>query len=78
MVRCDVMKWFIATLRKEFAKYGFTTCPLTEQQLTTLYKLNIKLEDAYSIGCDVNSGYHFDVALDATLVDADHLKQLIS
>lgn len=59
------MKWYIATLRKDFAKYGFTACPLTEPQLVTLYKRNVKLEEAYMVGCDVNSGFTFDAALEA-------------
>ena len=62
------MKWYIATLQKEFAKYGFTACPLTDVQLVTLYKHSIKLDEAYTIGCDVNSGYPFDVAFESTLV----------
>lgn len=56
------MKWYVATLKREFAKYGFTDCPLTEEQLTSLYKLNVKLEEAYMIGCDVHCGISFDDA----------------
>ena len=59
------MKWYIATLKREFAKYGFVDCPLTDEQLTTLYKLSIKLEEAYMIGCDVYCGFPFDTALEA-------------
>tara|TARA_R110000764_G_scaffold172361_2_gene259238 strand:+ start:169 stop:366 length:198 start_codon:yes stop_codon:yes gene_type:complete len=61
------MKWYIATLQKEFAKHGFIGCPLTDQQLTTLYKHSVKLEEAYMIGCDVASGFPFVVAFEATL-----------
>lgn len=59
------MKWYIATLKREFAKYGFIGCPLTDEQLTTLYKHSFKLEEAYMIGCDVLCGCPFDEALEA-------------
>jgi len=59
------MKWYIATLQREFAKYGFITCPLTNDQMTALYKNNIKLEEAYMIGVDVSSGFPPTEALEA-------------
>ena len=65
------MKWYIATLQREFAKYGFITCPLTNDQMKALYKNNIKLTEAYMIGCDVSSGFRFDVAYDANLAEED-------
>ena len=61
------MKWYITTLQRQFAKYGFIGCPLTRQQLVTLYKHSIQLDEAYIIGCDVNSGFPFDFAFEATL-----------
>jgi hypothetical protein len=60
------MKWYIATLKREFAKYGFIACPLSDERLTILYRLNVKLEEAYMIGCDVHCGFSFDEALEAT------------
>lgn len=54
------MKWYIATAQRTFAKYGFASCPLTVDQLTTLYKRNIKLDVVYTVGCDVNCGFTFD------------------
>lgn len=57
------MKWYIATAQRDFAKYGFIGCPLTEDQLAHLYKLNIKLDQVYGIGCDVNAGIPFEEAL---------------
>jgi hypothetical protein len=60
------MKRFTATLQREFARYGFTTCPLTKGQIATLYKNNVKLEEAYGVGCDVHCGFSFDEALRAT------------
>jgi len=59
------MKWYIATLKREFAKYGFVGCPLSDEQLTTLYQRSIKLEEAYMVGCDVLCGCPFDEALEA-------------
>ena len=61
------MKWYIATLQREFAKYGFTTCPMTETQMSTLYGRAVRIDTAYEIGCDMNCGYPFDVAFDAAL-----------
>ena len=34
------MKWFTATLKRGFAKCGFTGFPLSDGRLTTLYKPN--------------------------------------
>lgn len=59
------MKWYITTLQREFAKYGFITCPLTNDQMKALYKNNIKLTEAYMIGCDVSSGFPPTEALEA-------------
>lgn len=53
------MKWYIAQAKRDFARFGFTETPLTDEQLTTLYRNNIKLDDAYGIGCDVAAGYGF-------------------
>jgi hypothetical protein len=54
------MKWYLATLQRDFARHGFTSCPLTNEQITSLYKDNIKLEQAYDIGCDVANGFDFE------------------
>jgi hypothetical protein len=62
------MKNYIEILQQEFAKYGFTTCPLTEVQMGTLYSRAVDMDIAYEIGCDVNSGYRFDVAFEVSLV----------
>lgn len=61
------MKWFIATLKRDFATHGFIGCPLTDEQLTTLYKLNVKLDQAYQIGCDVLCGCPFSESLEANI-----------
>mgnify|MGYP007047770180 CR=1 FL=1 len=61
-----IMKWFTATLQRDFARHGFITCPLTKGQIATLYKHNVKLEEAYGVGCDVHCGFSFDEALSAT------------
>lgn len=60
------MKWYITTAQRDFAKHGFIGCPLTEGQLTHLYKLNIKLDLVYGIGCDVAAGFSFEEALEAS------------
>ena len=58
------MKWYIATAQRDFARYGFVSCPLTEEQLARLYRLNVKLDQVYGIGCDVNAGVDFDRAVE--------------
>ena len=59
------MKWYIATLKKDFAYYGFIECPLTDEELAHLYRENIHLDIAYGIGCDVAAGFDFDFAVEA-------------
>ena len=59
------MKWYISTLKRDFARHGFIDCPLTEDQMTQLYKRNIKLDQAYGVGCDVACGYTFQESLEA-------------
>ena len=53
------MKLYIETLKRDFAKYGFVVCPLTDEEITTLYNNNVKLDEAYGIGCDVHAGFPF-------------------
>jgi hypothetical protein len=61
------MNNYTATLKREFAKYGFVGCPLTDEHIVMLCQRNVTIEEAYMIGCDVNSGYPFDVAYDVSL-----------
>ena len=60
------MKWYITTLKRDFARYGFVATPLTDEQLTALYRANIKLDAAYGVGCDVAAGFSFDEAVSAS------------
>lgn len=64
------MKWYINTLKREFAKFGFIECPLTDEELAHLYQQNIKLEQAYGIGCDVAAGFEFFEAMEANARNA--------
>ena len=52
-------------LKAEFAHYGFPSCPLSDSEIGILYTLGYSLNDAYEIGCDVNSGFYFDEAIKA-------------
>ena len=61
------MKWYIEQAQREFARFGFIGSPLTTAQLAQLYNQNIKLDEAYAIGCDVAAGIEFG---DAVLVNA--------
>ena len=60
---------YINTMRREFAFYGFTTCPLTEGDLRILFRRGYSTGDAYGIGCDVNAGFDFDHAILVNLED---------
>lgn len=57
------MKWYIRTVKHDFAYYGFPVCPLDDAQLEALYRANVKVDEAYGIGCDVNAGVPFERAL---------------
>lgn len=52
----------IEETKKEFAKNGFTFCPLTNDQITQCVRAKT---DPYLVGCDVNSGFPFEEALAA-------------
>ena len=53
------MNKYHEALQREFAKYGFAGCPLTDEQITDLYQRNISIQQAYTIGCDTNSGFTY-------------------
>lgn len=46
-------------VKKQFAYYGFTYCPLTDQQVEDLYWAGFSLEETYNVGCDVGIGRSF-------------------
>lgn len=49
--------------RQYMAKYGFVNCPLTEDQYREAHELGATGDDMYGIGCDVNAGVDFYVAV---------------
>jgi len=51
---------YTKTLQQWFAHYGFPDCPLTDQELAYLWRHDFGVEQAYSIGCDVSSGFAFN------------------
>ena len=63
---------YITDAQKEFAKYGFITCPLTPENLSDLYHANIDQNTVYGIGCDVNAGVTF---LNAVLANLTQQKE---
>ena len=50
---------YTESLKYDLARYGFTGCPLTDQEIESCYMLGINLELAYGIACDVNAGFTF-------------------
>ena len=49
--------------RNELLRYGFSPCPLTDEQLADLERRNVNPDFIYGIGCDVNAGVDFEVAV---------------
>lgn len=49
--------------RNEFLRYGFSPCPLSDEQLCELERRQINPDFIYGIGCDVNAGVDFEVAV---------------
>lgn len=49
--------------RNEFLRYGFSPCPLSDDQFVELERRGISPEFIYGIGCDVNAGVDFEVAV---------------
>lgn len=45
------------------AKYGFVPCPLTEDQFNDAHMKGATDDDMFGIGCDVNAGVDFNVAV---------------
>ena len=54
------MKDYIKAVQLEFAEYGFAACPLTSEMISYLYERSISVDQAYGIGCDINSGFTFN------------------
>lgn len=44
------------------ARYGFIECPLTEEQFNEA-SAKLHEDDLYGLGCDVNAGVDFHVAM---------------
>jgi len=57
------VKEYMQNLYRDFAFYGFTTCPLTDSEMMILFRLGYSASDAYGIGCDVSAGFYFDDAV---------------
>ncbi len=52
-----------ADFQAYMAKYGFPSCPLTEDQFNEAHMLGATDNDMYGIACDVNAGVDFHVAV---------------
>ena len=53
------LEQYAESLKYDLARYGFTYCPLTDQEIESCYMLGLSLDLAYSIACDVNAGFTF-------------------
>lgn len=58
---------YVAELRATFAFYGFPASPLSEAEMIECHTQGLTLDQAYSVGCDVASGWPF---ADAMMADA--------
>ena len=54
-------------LKSEFASKGFISTPLTDSQIDSCFTLELSVDDAYEIGCDVNSGFCFGEAIEEAM-----------
>lgn len=50
------MNDFSKQLKEMFAYYGFTECPLSDEQIKILEDKRVSVDEAYHIGCDWNAG----------------------
>ena len=55
------------TVQRLFAFYGFTACPLADDQIGNLHQLGASIDQAYEIGCDIAAGVDPDRAFNLTL-----------
>ena len=58
---------FTQTIKKMFASYGFTECPLDYTAFSSLWHYDVDEDTVYRIGCDMAAGYTFNEALKANL-----------
>jgi len=58
---------FRAEVHRLFAFYGFTACPLTDDQIGNLYQMGASIDQAYEIGCDIAAGVDADEAFNLAL-----------
>ncbi len=56
---------YFQQLQTMCARYGFTACPLTEREANALQTSGISVDGAYSVACDVASGFSFIDAVTA-------------
>ena len=56
-----VITAYRAALIHKFAAHGFSSTPLTDAEILDCFWAELSLDDAYSIGCDVNSGFPFEL-----------------
>ena len=52
-------------LNQMCARYGFTSNPLCNAQMSILWHDKVSIDSAYGIACDINSGFSFAESLDA-------------
>lgn len=58
---------YVEDCQAMFARYGFTFCPLSAQDLAVCFEAKASLDDLYSIGCDVAAGYSLAQAMEVVL-----------
>lgn len=52
-------------LKQDFAFYGFTETPLTDEQIEHLFDNGFSIDDAYSVGCDAFCGFDYTSSIEA-------------
>lgn len=54
---------FKKVVQTMFAKYGFVETPFSDTELKTLWLIDFDIDNVYTLGCDVASGYNFNECL---------------
>jgi hypothetical protein len=58
------MELTFTKILQEFARFGFTECPLSSAEIDQCLAWKLSIDDIYAIGCDVANGYTFRETLD--------------
>lgn len=56
---------YLENLKSMFATFGFTDTPLNDEEIVECFYMDLSLDQAYNVGCDVNGGFTFEESVEA-------------